>query len=73
MKSSKWRLTRTPVHAIVSERETTMEHTASSKDSVYRWNRLHPEKEMPLNVISVKGRLAEVQCSCLENPRDGGA
>ena len=36
-----------------------MEHTASSKDSVYRWNRLHPEKEMPLNVISVKGRLAE--------------
>ena len=36
-----------------------MKKTALATEPIYRWNRLHPEKEVPLNVIAVEGVLAE--------------
>ena len=35
-----------------------MKHKSLSTDIVYHWNRLHPEKDLPLNVVMVKDALA---------------
>jgi AraC family L-rhamnose operon transcriptional activator RhaR/AraC family L-rhamnose operon regulatory protein RhaS len=35
-----------------------VKHKSLSTDIVYHWNRLHPEKDLPLNVVMVKDDLA---------------